>query len=93
MKNTFAEKCNRCDNKFMQTVFASLRHKAEGRNDEAIFCLDGKKFCSGRFNSFLFFHLFIPFQKGIDYLFKIQALKKAFAHFFVSSCKRMAYKF
>ena len=39
----------------MQTVFGSLRHKAEGRNDEVIFCLDGKRFCSGGFNSFLFF--------------------------------------
>ena len=39
----------------MQTVFASLRHKAEGRNDKVIFCLDGKKFYNGGFNSFLFF--------------------------------------
>ena len=87
MKNIFAEKCNRCDNKFMQTVFGSLRHKAEGRNDEVIFCLDGKRFCSRGFQFLSFFHLLIPFQKGIDYLFKIQALKKAFAHFFVPSCK------
>ena len=44
MKNTFAEKCNRCDNKFMQTVFASLRHKAEGKNDELSFVLMAKNY-------------------------------------------------
>lgn len=90
MKNKFAEKCNRCDNKFMQTVFASLRHKAEGKNDELSFFCDGKKLyklCSGGFSSFLFYHLFIPLHKGLDYFFKIQALKKAFAHSFVSSCE------
>ena len=58
MKNTFAEKCNRCDNKFMQTVFASLRHKAEGRNDKVIFGLDGKN--SVAENSIPFF--FSPFN-------------------------------